>query len=388
MSELHFLNEELDKLKSSDLYRSMRTLSSGQGPLVEIDGRIVVCLCSNNYLGLAERKELRQAANEAAEKYGTGAGASRLISGNLSLHEELEEELASFKGSEAALVFPTGYMANLGTVCALVEKGDLVISDRLNHASIIDACRLSGATFRVYPHKDMDGLERALLRSHEFRRRLIVTDAVFSMDGDVAPLREIVELAVKNGAILMVDEAHGTGVLGENGRGASEELGVEDWVDVTMGTLSKAAGCYGGYVSGRRELIELLKNKARTFIYTTGMPPPVCGAAIAALKIIRDEPELRQRLRKNSLLVRRTLGYDDAEIPTPIIPVVVGEASAATELSASLLEAGTLLPAIRPPTVPTGTSRLRVSVMATHTRDQLKGACQQIKEGLALLGSV
>ena len=388
MSELHFLNEELDKLKSSDLYRSMRTLSSGQGPLVEIDGRIVVCLCSNNYLGLAERKELRQAANEAAEKYGTGAGASRLISGNLSLHEELEEDLASFKGSEAALVFPTGYMANLGTVCALVEKGDLVISDRLNHASIIDACRLSGATFRVYPHKDMDGLERALLRSHEFRRRLIVTDAVFSMDGDVAPLREIVELAVKNGAILMVDEAHGTGVLGENGRGASEELGVEDWVDVTMGTLSKAAGCYGGYVSGRRELIELLKNKARTFIYTTGMPPPVCGAAIAALKIIRDEPELRQRLRKNSLLVRRTLGYDDAEIPTPIIPVVVGEASAATELSASLLEAGTLLPAIRPPTVPTGTSRLRVSVMATHTRDQLKGACQQIKEGLALLGSV
>ena len=388
MSELHFLNDELDKLKSSDLYRSMRTLSSGQGPLVEIDGRMVVCLCSNNYLGLAERKELKLAAIEAAEKYGIGAGASRLISGNLSLHEDLEEELASFKGSEAALVFPTGYMANLGTVCALVEKGDLVISDRLNHASIIDACRLSGATFRVYPHKDMDALERALLRSQEFRRRLIVTDAVFSMDGDVAPLREIVELAEKNGAMLMVDDAHGMGVLGKNGRGASEELGIEDRIDVKMGTLSKAAGCHGGFVCGRRELIDLLRNRARTFIYTTGMPPPVCGAAMAALQIIRDEPELRQRLRENSMLVRRSLGYDDVEIPIPIIPVVVGEASAATELSAFLLEAGILLPAIRPPTVPTGTSRLRVSVMATHTRDQLKGACQQIKEGLIRFGSL
>lgn len=388
MSELHFLNEELDKLKSDDLYRSMRTLTSGQGPLVEIDGRLVVCLCSNNYLGLAERKELRLAAIEAAKKYGTGAGASRLISGNLSLHEELEEELASFKGSEAALVFPTGYMANLGTICALVEKEDLVIGDRLNHASIIDACRLSGATFRVYPHKDMEALERILLRSREFRRRLIVTDAVFSMDGDVAPLREIVELAVKHVAILMVDEAHGMGVLGENGRGASEELGVEDRIDVNMGTLSKAAGCHGGYVSGRRELIELLKNKARTFIYTTGMSPPVCGAAMAALQIIRDEPDLRQRLKENSQLVRRSLGYGDAEIPTPIIPVVVGEASAATELSAFLLESGTMLPAIRPPTVPVGTSRLRVSVMATHTREQLKGACKQIKEGLTRFGSL
>lgn len=386
MDKLNFLDEELKGLKENNLYREFRTVTGSQGPVVEVDGRQVLCLCSNNYLGLADRRELREAAIEAVQRYGVGAAASRLVSGQMKLHQELEESLARFENTEAAIVFPTGYMANLGTIRALVEKEDLVLGDRLNHASLLDACRLAEATFRVYAHGDLHALEQILQRAKSFRRKLIVTDSVFSMDGDLAPLREIVELADRYGALVMIDEAHGTGVLGENGRGASEALGVEGRLEVKMGTLSKALGCVGGFVAGSEKLIQFLRNKARTFIYTTALPPAVCASALAALQIVRSEPDLRDNLKKNVSFVRQSLGLSPQPVATPMIPVIVGEATPTLELSQFLLQAGILAPAIRPPTVPEGTSRLRLSLMATHTSCQLGQACKAIQQGIEKLG--
>ncbi|MBI2194445.1 MAG: 8-amino-7-oxononanoate synthase [Planctomycetes bacterium] len=382
MSQLNFLDEGIEELRRQGLFRELRTIEGSQGATVELCGRRVLCLCSNNYLGLADREEIREAAKAAIDRYGVGAAASRLVSGHMRPHEDLEAELAAFEGAESALVFPTGYMANLGTIRSLVEKGDLILGDRWNHASLMDACRLSEATFRVYGHGDMDALEGALGRGSTFRRRLIVTDSVFSMDGDIAPLREIVGLADRYDALVMIDEAHGTGVLGAHGRGAAEELGVESAIPVKIGTLSKALGCVGGFVTGSRKLIEFLRNRARTFIYTTAIPPAICEAARSAVRIVRSEPELRQTLQGHVLWMWERLGYKPPPILSPMIPVLVGEAGRAVQLSQFLLEKGILSPAIRPPTVPEGTSRLRLSLMATHSREQLEQACCVIQAGL------
>ncbi len=368
--------EVLERQRAADLWRELRWVEGPQGPWIRIGDQKVLLLCSNNYLGLAAHPALQEAAARAARDYGVGAGASRLISGSMRVHRELEEMLARWKHAEAALLFPSGYHANIGAICSLVGKGDAVFSDALNHASIIDGCRLSGATIHVYPHNDVDALRSALAGSMA-RTKLVITESVFSMDGDVAPLPAIAEIAAKAGAILMVDEAHATGVLGPTGAGAAELFGLCDRIDVQMGTLGKALGTAGAFVCGSRALVELLVNRARPFIYTTALPPPIACAAAVAVDIARGASELRERLSAAAARLRhelRCLGYDVPEGLTPIIPVHVGESRRALALSQRLLEHGVFVQAIRPPTVPAGTARLRVTVMATHTREDLDHA--------------
>ncbi|MFO7898355.1 MAG: 8-amino-7-oxononanoate synthase [Planctomycetota bacterium] len=365
----------LDELAGRGLLRKLRTVDGAQGPRVRIDGRELLCFCSNNYLGLACHPALVRAARRAAAQYGTGSGASRLVSGSMAIHRELEDAVARFKRADAAIVFPTGYMANLGVIQSLVGRGDVVYCDRLNHASIIDGCRLSGATLRVYPHKDAGRLDRLLARGRG-ERALVVTDTVFSMDGDLAPLPDLVEVCERHGATLMIDEAHATGVLGATGRGATEHFGIEPGrIPVVMGTLSKAVGSFGGYVVGAVDLIELLVNKARSFIYTTAPPPAVCAASIAGLRIIDEEPGRRAALWERTRQLQdglRRRGLAVGETETPITPVIVGEADAAVALSRRLLDAGVLAPAIRPPTVPDGTARVRLAPMAAHTPEDVE----------------
>jgi len=361
--------EELDALEAAGLRRRPVTVEGPQGPRVRVGGRDCLCFCSNNYLGLAGHPALVRAARAAAEAHGWGAGASRLISGTMSPHRELEEAVARFKRAEATLVFPTGYMANVGAIPALVGRGDDVFCDRLNHASVFDGCRLSGANLRVYPHQDAGELDRLLGRRAR-KRALVVTDTVFSMDGDLAPLPDLVDVCERRGAVLMIDEAHATGVLGPTGRGAAEHFGVEGRVPVVMGTLSKAVGSLGGYVAGSRDLIELLVNRARSFIYTTALPPAVCAASLAGLRLIEDEPERREALWARARQLQEgleRLGFEVGGTETPITPLLVGEAAAAAGLSRALLDRGILAPAIRPPTVPDGTARLRLTPIATHT---------------------
>lgn len=356
-----------------------------QSPLVLWEGRELLLLSSNSYLGLHTHPDLIEAACQALHRYGTGAGASRLISGNLELHEQLEEEIARFKGCEAALLFPTGYMANLGAITSLVDPQDLLASDELNHASLIDACRLSGATRKVYLHKDLEGLERILAEGTAHRRRLVVTDGVFSMDGDLAPLVEICALAERYGAMVLVDDAHGFGVLGEKGRGTIEHWGLEERrVAVQVGTLSKALANLGGYVAGSRVLIDYLRNRARTFIYSTALPPSVLAASLAALRLIGGEEGRcrRQALWANARYLREglaRLGYPHPEGETHILPLLIGEAEATLQLAEGLLQEGIYAPAIRPPTVPPGKSRLRLSLMSTHTRAQLDWALEALE---------
>jgi glycine C-acetyltransferase/8-amino-7-oxononanoate synthase len=364
----------LDELAEAGLLRRPVTVEGAQSPHVRVNGADYVCFCSNNYLGLAHHPELIEAAKAAADEYGTGSGASRLVSGTMTIHRELEDAVARFKGAEAAIVFPTGYMANAGTIPALVGKADTIFCDRLNHASIFDGCRLSGATLRVYPHKDAAKLDELLARVRE-GRALAVTDTVFSMDGDLAPLPELIDVCERRGAMLMIDEAHATGVLGANGRGAAEHFAIEPGrIPIVMGTLSKAAGSLGGYVAGSRDLIDLLLNKARSFIYTTALPPAVCGASMAALRIIEQEPERREALWARAKQLQdglRALGLKIGPTETPITPLIVGESAAAVELSKKLFERGILAPAIRPPTVPEGAARIRLTPMATHTADDI-----------------
>ena len=381
------LQRELDAIRAEGLHRAPRVVGGAQGPRLEIGGREYLCVCSNNYLGLASHPAVQSAAREAIARYGWGGGASRLISGTMRLHAELEERIAEFKNTEAAIVFPTGYMANVGVVSALTGPGDTVIGDKLNHASIIDGCRLSGAQMRVYPHGNIGRLEKILKRSGGSRRRLIVTDSIFSMDGDLAPLREIVQLSRQYGAWVMTDEAHATGVLGAQGHGAAELLGVEERIDISMGTLSKALGGSGGYVAGPAALIDLLRNRARSFIYTTAPPPAMCAAGIAALDIVRSGPELRNTLLEKTDRLRRglnALGFDTMRSRHHIIPVLIGEADAAVAFSGQLFQRKILAPAIRPPTVPRGASRLRLTLMATHADadiDYLLAACAEIARG-------
>ena len=361
---------QLDVLAAQGLRRSLKTVSSPQGRMIILGGEKVLNFCSNDYLGLAADPRLVQAAEAAMARAGFGAGASRLVCGSFAEHEALEQELAAFKNAPAALVFSCGYMANTGLIASLVSRGDAVFSDRLNHASIVDGIVLSRADLCRYPHKDMNMLDEMLGKATGARRKLIVTDAVFSMDGDIAPLKDLVALSKKHQAWLMVDEAHAFGVFGPTGAGLVQTLGLEADVDVQMGTLSKAAGAYGAYCAGSPELKEYLLNTARSFIFTTAMPPAVAGAARCALKIMRDEPQRRLRVLELAARLREGLkkaGFDTLESETPIIPVLVRKALVAVEMSQKLLARGIFVSAIRPPTVPAHTARLRVTVTAAHT---------------------
>ena len=371
MSELA---ELLADIEDRGLYRRLRVISGPQGPRVLLDGRPVLLLCSNNYLGLADHPGVREAAAEAAMRYGAGAGASRLVSGNMTIHRQLEQQLAEFKGSEACVLFGSGYLANAGVIPTLAKEGDVVFSDALNHASVVDGCRLARAETFVYDHADMEHLEWGLEQAGG-RGSLIVTDGVFSMDGDVAPLVEIVELARRHNTWVMVDEAHGTGTLGPGGRGSVAAAGLEREVDVVVGTLSKSLGSYGAFVCCDETMSKYLVNSARTLIFSTAIPPPAVAAAMAALALLRDQPRRVDKLQRNAQVLREALADEGLPVGpsgTHIVPLIVGEAGAAVAASERALEQGVFAQAIRPPTVPAGTSRLRLSVMASHTKSELR----------------
>ena len=372
-----WLNTERTTLEQAGLRRHLRTVMSAPTGTVNLDGRDVVLLGSNNYLGLSTHPQVITAAIEATRTFGTGASGSRLISGNSELYTTLEANLAKTKNTEAALVFSSGYAANTSIIPVLAGEDDLILSDALNHASIIDGCRLSRATKKVYRHCDVAHLKALLSESATFRRRLIVTDGVFSMDGDIAPLPDIYEVATQYEAMLLVDDAHGFGVLGKDGSGTVAHFGLEGTDIIRMGTLSKAVGALGGYIAGSRGLVELLINKARGFIFTTGLPPATLAAANAALDVIRSSPELRQRLflHAKSLKAALTdLGYILLPSETQILPVVLGSPQRATSIADALLAEGVFAPAIRPPAVPPDTSRLRLTVMAIHTEAEIQQA--------------
>jgi glycine C-acetyltransferase/8-amino-7-oxononanoate synthase len=372
--------ERLEELRGRGLHRRLRLVSGPQGPRVTLDGHPVLLLCSNNYLGLADHPRVRGAAAEAAMRWGAGAGASRLISGNMQLHRVLEERLAEFKGHESALLFGSGYLANTGTIAALAGQGEVVFSDELNHASIIDGCRLSRAETFVYRHCDAEHLAWGL-RQAGGRASLIVTDGVFSMDGDVAPLPALAELARRHECRLMVDEAHATGALGPGGRGSVAAAGLSGEVDVVMGTLGKALGSYGAYACASRELTDYLVNAARPFVFSTAPPPPVVAASLAALELLESHPHKVERLAANAATLRAALaaeGLAAGGSATQIVPVPVGDAAQTMELCERVLERGVFAQGIRPPTVPEGSSRLRFTVMATHRAGELERAARLV----------
>ena len=368
---------ELSQLDEQHLLRRLRIVDSYRGSRITMNNRDMLLLCSNDYLGLANHPALRQAALLAMERYGFGSGASRLVSGTSELHTVLENRLAQFKGTEAALVFNTGYAANTGIIPALAGRGDLILSDSLNHASIIDGCRLSRAEVMVYRHRDAGHLEVLLKKSLNARRKLIVTDGVFSMDGDIAPLPDLVYLSEKYGAILMVDDAHGTGVLGRTGRGTVEHFGLSGRVHIQMGTLGKAFGSFGAYAAGSRDLINYLINKSRSFIYSTALPSSVCAASCAAIDVLDREPERRERLwnnRKRFAQGLNSLGISTGDSETPILPVMIGDSERALKASERLFEFGVYATAIRPPTVPADAARIRTTVTAAHTEVDIDSA--------------
>lgn len=378
-----FLRETLDSLKDAGLLRSLRNLEGAPGPKIIVNGRSALLLCSNNYLGLATDERVKQAAREALEAYGCGATGSRLISGNLEPYATLERELADWKGREAALVFPSGYQANLGTIPALVGPGDAIFSDTLNHASLIDGCRLSRAETIVYNHGDAEDLERKLAARPTARRKLILTESVFSMDGDLAPLEDLVFVAKKYRALLMVDEAHATGVFGPTGAGLVEEHRLQQQVDIQMGTFSKALGSLGGYIVGSRELIRYLIQEARSLIFTTGLPPAVVAASTAALRIARTEPERRATLWRNVQRLREGLakiGFSLGPPQSQILPLILGDERKTMAACRLLLKHGVFVQGIRPPTVPPGTARLRIAPIATHTEQEIAAALAAFKK--------
>jgi 8-amino-7-oxononanoate synthase len=366
----------LAEVERAGLRRTLRSVERRAGVEVVADGRSAIDFSSNDYLGLAADPRIAEAAARALADAGTGAGAARLISGNHPLHERLEREIAAFKQAPAALLFPSGYAANTGAIPALVGRGDAVYSDALNHASLIDGCRLSRAEARVFPHGDVDALDRMLADdAGRFGRRMIVVDGIFSMDGDLFPLDRLVEVAHTHGAWTYVDDAHGTGVLGPNGRGAAEHFGVEDAIDVRMGTLGKALGTAGAFIAGSGRLREWLLNRARPFVFTTGSPPALAAATLEALRIVRDEPWRRERLRENARRLRAglaSIGHEAAgEADGHVVPVRTGDAEATMRIGGALRERGLLVGAVRPPTVPPGGSRLRITLTAAHTAEQI-----------------
>jgi glycine C-acetyltransferase/8-amino-7-oxononanoate synthase len=385
------LEERLEQLAGLGRLRRLRLISGPQGPTVLLEGEPVLLLCSNNYLGLADHPQVREAAAEAAMRWGVGAGASRLISGTMTIHRRLEERLAEFAGSESCVLFGSGYLANLGVVGALSGRGTTVFSDELNHASIVDACRLSRAEVLVYRHRDIEHLHWCL-QHHRGPRdgaRLVVTDSVFSMDGDVAPLEELVELAQGYRARLVVDEAHALGNLGPGGRGAVAEAGLEDEVDVVVGTLGKALGSYGAYACASETAVRFLINSARPLIFSTAPAPPAVAGAHAALELLQGEPQRVQRLRANARALRVALAAQDFPVPDSemhIVPLVVGEERATVELCEEALAHGVFAQAIRPPTVPPGSSRLRLTALASHRPAELRRAAGVLGAAARRLG--
>lgn len=384
---------EIAGIRQKNLYRFLRTVESDQAAEISFEGRKILNFSSNNYLGLANHPLLKKAATQATEKYGTGSGASRLITGSMTLHNELEETLARFKGTEAALVFNSGYHANLGVISTLVGEGDEIFSDELNHASLIDGCRLSKAHLNVYRHGDVACLEE-LLAGTKASKKLILTDSVFSMDGDLAPLKEILALAEKYDAMVFVDEAHGTGVFGKTGRGVVEHFGIDSRHPrlIQMGTLGKALGSFGAYVAGSKSLIELLVNKSRTFIFTTSLPPAVLAASKAAVELISRDDSFRKKLWENieyfmdrgswivDRQIQRSAIHDLRSTMSPIIPLIIGDSGKTMEAAQKLFDQGIWATGIRPPTVPEGTSRIRLTLMASHTREQLDRCLGEIGE--------
>jgi 8-amino-7-oxononanoate synthase len=374
------IEARLDELKALGLHRRTRLVSGPQGPHVLLDGKPVLLLCSENYLGLADHPRVREAAADAAVRWGVGAGASRLVSGTMTIHRRLEDRLAAFTGRQSALLFGSGYLANTGTVAALARPGDVVFSDELNHASLVDGCRLSRADVFVYDHADVEHLEWGI-REAEGRGTLIVTDSVFSMDGDVAPLPEIVELAQRHGLRTVVDEAHGTGALGPGGRGALAEAGLEDQVDVIVGTLGAALGSYGAFVACDHQMTRYLLNAARTFVFSTALPPPAAAGALAALDLLEEKPRRVAKLAANAVALRAGLareGFDVGDSTTQIVPLIVGDAELAARLCDAALARGVFAQAIRPPTVAAMTARLRLAVMATHREEELVEATRTL----------
>ncbi len=382
------IEARLDELKALGLHRRTRLVSGPQGPHILLDGKPVLLLGSNNYLGLADHPRVREATADAAMRWGVGAGASRPASGTMTIHRRLEERLAEFTGRESALLFGSGYLANAGTVAALARPGDVIFSDAHNHASLVDGCQLSRADVFVYDHGDIDHLAWGIEQA-EGRGALIATESVFSMDGDVAPLGEIVELAQHHGIRTVIDEAHATGALGPGGRGALAQAGLEDQVDVIVGTLGAALGSYGAFVACDRRMARYLVNAARTFIFSTALPPPTVAAALAALGLLRERPQRVERLAANAGVLRRGLGregFDVAGAATHIVPLVVGDAGLATAVCEAALRQGVFTQAILPPTVPAMTSRLRLSVMATHREAELVRAARTLASAARGLG--
>jgi len=388
---MDFIQEGLNYLKQQNLYRHLNTMNTAQAAKTMVNGKECILLSSNNYLGLTEHPELKAAAKEAVDLWGTGSGGSRLITGNMRLHEELEETIARFKGTEAAIVFNTGYMANMGAITALLGQKDIIFSDELNHASIIDGCRLSQAKTVIYPHKNTSVLEKLMQENSGYRHTFIITDGVFSMDGDLAPLPRLVELAEKYNAWLMIDDAHATGVMGHRGAGTAEHFGLEGKIPIQIGTLSKAIGSSGGFVAGSYDLIDFLRNKARSFIYSTALSPSVIAAALAGFKVLQEFPQIRENLHLNAQYLRsglKEIGYTILTEESPVLPVLIGDANKTMQMAKQLLDLGVFAPGIRPPTVPQGMSRLRVTVMATHTREDLDKALTAFEQAGKQMGVI
>jgi glycine C-acetyltransferase len=391
-AQLQYLTDELNRLREQKLYQRLRILETEQLPVSKFDGHEVINLSSNNYLGLTTHPKLKKRALEAIEKYGVGSGAVRTIAGTMTLHMALEEKIAQFKGVEASVVFQSGFTANAGTVAALLTREDVIISDELNHASIIDGCRLSRAEIKVFPHKDVDGCEKVLKEiSVRNCHKLLITDGVFSMEGDIAPLPALVGLAEKYGCIMMIDDAHSSGVLGRNGRGTVDHFNLHGRVDVQVGTLSKAIGALGGYVCSTRDTIEFLYHRARPFLFSTSHPPSVVAACLAAFEVLEEEPQLVDQLWTNTKFFKaglQKLGFNTGVSETPITPVIVGDAALAHEFSRQLFAEGVFAQGIGFPTVPQGRARIRTIVTATHTQEELTralGILEQVAKKLKII---
>ncbi len=382
-AQLEYISSELQKLREQGLYQKLRILQGEQLPVAHFDGREVINLSSNNYLGLTTHPKLKQRALEAIEKFGVGSGAVRTIAGTMTLHMQLEEKIAQFKNVEAAVVFQSGFTANAGAVQALIGPEDVIISDELNHASIIDGCRLSKAEIKRFPHKDVEACEKILkgISPHK-GRKLLITDGVFSMEGDIAPLPQLVELAGKYGCIMMIDDAHASGVLGRNGRGTVDHFGLHGRVDIQVGTLSKAIGALGGYICSSRDVIEFLYHRGRPFLFSTSHPPSVAATCLAAFELLDEEPQLVEKLWENTRFFKeglQKLGFNTGASETPITPVMVGDAALAHQLSRELFQAGVFAQGIGYPTVPSGRARIRTIVTATHTHAQLARALETLE---------
>lgn len=379
-AQLQYLADEVQKLRNEGLYQKLHILEGAQLPVARFDGREVINLSSNNYLGLTTHPKLKQRALAALEKYGVGSGAVRTIAGTMTLHMELEEKIAQFKSVEASVVFQSGFTANAGTVAAVIGSDDVIVSDELNHASIIDGCRISKAAIKRFPHKDLEGCERVLKEISGHRgHKLLITDGVFSMDGDIAPLPGLVELAEKYECIMMIDDAHASGVLGRNGRGTVDHFGLHGRVDIQVGTLSKAIGSLGGYICSTRDTIEFLYHRARPFLFSTSHPPSVAASCLAAFELLDEEPQLVERLWSNTRFFKEgleRLGFNTGASETPITPIIVGDAALAHQFSRELFAAGVFAQGIGYPTVAKGKARLRTIVTSTHTHESLARALE------------